>query len=495
MFIAPFKNYDEFKQMFGIIKHGNGVESRKNRILLAFHKHPAVREIIKNGKYDFINVKSMAALKNIALELLTAHRFNATMKLNGYFWYSPDYTTDSQRGICLDGSIGFIRYVRRDNERVFKMRAGKMFRHLIDSASNADLFPEQVKVWLVEELVADWTANEKCLDYELHVDDDFKGIYSGKRCGYASFGSCMQNEGYYTFYEKCVDAKAAYLTQNDIIVARAIIYTEVTDEAGIKYRLLERQYAADGDELLKTILIQKLIAAGEIDGYKKVGAGCSDSTAFVGINGEDFSFKDFSIPCHIEDNDYISYQDSFKYYVDYEGLAYNFEPNASYEDLDITSGHLDHEYDEYHERYCRETREVFVEGRSMYCDVDDMDDFVFVDSDCEYHHKDDCVEIDGDWYLKDSEDVCYCEYCDEWELCCNCVWSEHNSDYIKIDDATECDGDWYFDDQVATCLECDDNFVVDKGYYSELTGKTYCCEACMLKAEAKYRELQVLALA
>ena len=38
MLYYKFQNYEEFKNMFGIIKHGNGVCSRKNKILLAYVK-------------------------------------------------------------------------------------------------------------------------------------------------------------------------------------------------------------------------------------------------------------------------------------------------------------------------------------------------------------------------------------------------------------------------------------------------------------------------
>lgn len=39
IYIKSFKNYDEFKQLFGVVKHGNGVVSRKNKILLACLKN------------------------------------------------------------------------------------------------------------------------------------------------------------------------------------------------------------------------------------------------------------------------------------------------------------------------------------------------------------------------------------------------------------------------------------------------------------------------
>ena len=38
MLYYDFQNYEEFKEIFGIIEHGNGVKSRKNRILLAAYK-------------------------------------------------------------------------------------------------------------------------------------------------------------------------------------------------------------------------------------------------------------------------------------------------------------------------------------------------------------------------------------------------------------------------------------------------------------------------
>lgn len=38
IYIKSFKNYDEFKKIFAIVEHGNGVKSRKNKILLAWLK-------------------------------------------------------------------------------------------------------------------------------------------------------------------------------------------------------------------------------------------------------------------------------------------------------------------------------------------------------------------------------------------------------------------------------------------------------------------------
>lgn len=39
-----FSNYDEFKNIFGITEHGNGVKSRRNKILLRFLKDRSFRK-------------------------------------------------------------------------------------------------------------------------------------------------------------------------------------------------------------------------------------------------------------------------------------------------------------------------------------------------------------------------------------------------------------------------------------------------------------------
>lgn len=68
----PFKNYDEFKTIFGIIHHGNGHKSRSNKILLA---------LFKSGTWIFntplIECKDMPSLKKTALSLISEEGFNS----------------------------------------------------------------------------------------------------------------------------------------------------------------------------------------------------------------------------------------------------------------------------------------------------------------------------------------------------------------------------------------------------------------------------------
>ena len=52
MIYYKFKNYEEFKELFGIVKHGNGNKSRKNKILLSFIKNKKLlHNVVVSGDY------------------------------------------------------------------------------------------------------------------------------------------------------------------------------------------------------------------------------------------------------------------------------------------------------------------------------------------------------------------------------------------------------------------------------------------------------------
>lgn len=69
MLSYPFKNYQEFKELFGMTEHGNGVKSRKNRILLSYLKQPGLlKRVRETGDYSLINIHSMAELRQVMLD-------------------------------------------------------------------------------------------------------------------------------------------------------------------------------------------------------------------------------------------------------------------------------------------------------------------------------------------------------------------------------------------------------------------------------------------
>ena len=63
MLYYNFKNYEEFKESFGVQKHENG-KSRRNKILLAFIKNrELLHEAVLSGDYSLIHIEDMSQLK------------------------------------------------------------------------------------------------------------------------------------------------------------------------------------------------------------------------------------------------------------------------------------------------------------------------------------------------------------------------------------------------------------------------------------------------
>lgn len=498
LYIKAFQNYDEFKNLFGITEHGNGAKSRKNRILLSLYKDKEIwRMAREKGNFYPFTVESMPALKNWLMNQLEKTSYGCyRIKVLDRTFCSSIYETDNLGGVCADGDLRCIRYIKHDEngQRIYKMKAGKFLTKLIEENTRCRI-NETIRIWLCEEFAADWQAytREKCEEYTLHTGDeyeDFAGIY-GDFSFKGDFGSCMMNDGNSDFYVDAVSATAAWLEDaNGDMVARCVIYNDVHDYDGKVWRLAERQYASDGDESLKRMLVIKLIEAGLIDGYKTVGASCHDSRNFVTNDGESLGSKKFWIKCELEDGDTLSYQDSFKYWRD--GIADNWSCEGV--SLDITNGRFsdEREYDDYHEYYCYETREVHYGGCRYQCDVNNLDDFNWVPTrDGYYHH----------------EDTDYDEYRDEYILCedsCLCVDGDyhHTDDCITLangkccllDDAVRINGLWYWkdDDDLELCPTCEEYCFRDEAYFSELLLKNFCCEYCMLRAEKEYRESHAL---
>ena len=313
IYIQSFKNYDEFQKLFSVVEHGNGVKSRKNKILLGclkdrrfihwwlqFRDEYAKRTVEEDKSLDILQCTNMMQLKSFVKEII--HRYAS---LDTY-WNRADFHEHKsilagswimyssrmqayQDGLCADGDTKSVRYVNLDTDRIYKMKAGKFITKCIEEQHATSIMPEQAKRWIGEEFARDWEAyaEEKIGDagnLTLCVGSstsDFKDIYNGELCE-GNFGSCMEDNDQFYFYTNAVDASAACLENADgYIVARCVIFNDVHDDEGNSYRLAERQYTTDEQEVLKQILVNKLIEAGRIDGYKKVGVDCHDNRNFI----------------------------------------------------------------------------------------------------------------------------------------------------------------------------------------------------------------------
>ena len=438
MLYYKFQNYEEFKEIFGLNYHSNGTKSRKNKILLSFIKNKALlHNAVKTGNYKLLHISDMQTLK----QTLTGKLIDAAIDLPycvtliDKTYGSSKYSTDASNGVCEDGDYNSVRYINHDNDdRIFKMRCGKFFRTLILDTEIGKSLPEPVINWLCEEFALEWKSYSvgKIPKNTLYVNKDFERIYSSEYLE-GNFGSCMVDKGNHYFYSNSVKAKAAYLENNDgKVIARCVIYTEVLDQDDKEWRLAERQYSTNGNEIYKRALIDALIEKGEIDGYKQITAGCGEPRNFVDVEGNSLSNKKFRIDCNLGYDDYLSYQDSFKWYNMETRTATNYG-DGDY-DLATTEGALvDDEYDAYddfHGYACYETTLCYRNGHEYYVDVDNLGDFRWVE----------------------SEDA------------------------------------YYYYDEVEKCTHCNNYYVATQGVYSEITEIYYCCGECLDGADYNYKK-------
>lgn len=437
MLYYKFQNYEEFKEIFGLSYHSNGTKSRKNKILLSFIKNKALlHNAVKTGNYELLHISDMQTLKQVVTGKIrdAAIDLPYIVTLIDKTYGSSKYSTDCSNGICEDDDYNSIRYINHaNNDRIFKMKCGKFFRTLILDTPFGQTLPESLINWLCEEFTLEWKAYAvgKIPQNTLFVNDDFERIYSSKHLQ-GNFGSCMVDKEYFYFYQNSVKAKAAYLENSEgMIIARCIIYTEVFDQDDKVYRLAERQYATNGNEVYKRALIDALIAAGEIDGYKQITAGCGEPRNFVDTEGNSLFEKKFSIKCNLDYEDYLSYQDSFKWYNICSRIATNYG-EGDY-DLATTEGALEEGYacyDDYHDYPCDETTLCYRNGREYYVDTENLDDFCWVE----------------------GEDA------------------------------------YYYYEEVERCTHCNNYYVATQGVYSEITEIYYCCEECRDEAEEQYKK-------
>lgn len=444
MLYFKFKNYEEFKAKFGTRIANNGKQVRSNHIVLSFLKHEFKCKRFRN--LALMNIDNI--LYRIQCDI--RYGFNYQSLMNNEAVYSNELYLDDRRGVCEDGDEKSVRYVRRDNGRTFKMKAGKFYRHVLEQCGLTEKYCEQVIIYACEKFSEDWTAYVKSnygSGLQLHVNDKFYRIYDGDYLK-GDFNSCMVDDEQYSFYEDAVKAKAAYLTDSDdMIVARCVIFTEVFVEGeDTTLRLAERQYSSEQDNTLKQILINKLIEGGHIDGYKRVGVDCHNKRAFVLNDGTDISHKNLSIACHLDWDDTISYQDSFKHF----DMDSQEADNHGYGSIDLstTDSTLQggEEYDSYHGRYCESVRTVYVwsEPRDRYieetCDEDDIDDFHYCERYADYYDEVYWSDYESD-YIPYGEEV-FCELHDEYLWRDRSSYCEIADDYFPDDDYNEYLREW-----------------------------------------------------
>lgn len=540
-----FCNYDEFKNIFGITEHGNGVKSRRNKILLGFLKDRSFRKWWlsfeeASAEHWFGNIvslhnpysiRTMDGLKTFAKWMLAEGKCYAHYvgrcegvinEINLCKWVlrSTKYKLDHWHGICQDGDPKSVRYVNLErDERVFKMKAGKFMQAIIDESKATRAMPEQLKRWLGEEFSREWqsyAAQNVNTGLTLHVDDNFRDIYSRNLCK-GNFHSCMTGKSLWTYYRDSIHAKAAYLTDKEgLIVARCIVYQRVYDDEGNVYRLAERQYTTDESEALKQMLVDLLIAGGHIDGYKRIGAGCHDNTAFVANDGTSMSDIGLYIESSLDFGENVSYQDSFVYYDKEAGYAYNTPNGGCDYELDTLDGEIEdpnRQWSAYHEEYLSEDDAVYDDyfedwmpsdsrADAIYdgfrINIDDdharsSDLFYWSEQEAAWIYYDECLWVDlhDDYFLyeKTVDDIE-----GNTQLRDDCTYSNYHEEWILDDDAKYSDavGDYLWVGAAVYSEHEDDWLLRREAIHSDITDDYYSSEESLLEGEAEFRRKHAL---
>lgn len=451
-------NYEGFKSVFG------DKNTRNNKVALAYFVATA-KEQIGNVKWGRVPTL-ISANSEVYDNMLYKMNYNGTACYMHFLKIQLPHCSrrlDEKGGITDDGDTQ-VRYILNGNyDRPMKMKIGKFLRAVITESGIFKDLPESCVNYFVEKSANEWESKHPVNhQYDLVVDDDFEKLYKSEYHA-GDFGSCMTNDDQYSFYEDAVEARAASLWKDGKIYARCVIFDKVHDlETGAVYRLAERQYSVDKNPVLKQILVNKLIEAGEIDGYKHIDACFSDANKFFLNDGTSLIESKLYISCNLDFGDVKSYQDSFKWYDYDERTAYNYEHEYGYynigdceryfesSDEEVTvyvwDGRRGRYYEEYRYQSEAEDNCVLI-GDDYYADweTDIHGDHIRIDEARyseylgEHIHEDEAVysnwkesylyENDAKWIDKMEDYVPY----DEWEECFE-EWKKENWSYDEVND-------------------------------------------------------------
>lgn len=256
------------------------------------------------------------------------------------------------------------------------------------------------------------------------------------------FNSCMRYEecqGYLDLYVDNTDVVSLLVARdvNNMVLGRALLWVMHDGK-----KAMDTIYAHDS-------LIASFIQwAHENNHYYKSRQSCHHSDF-------DMHLTDGHIymPCVIlKHYDYCEYPYMDTLSILEENQLRNQHTTNEYRILKSTDGGYEdcnrNVYDVYSECEIDEDDARYVDylrpnGRHIegYVHVDDLTDIAHGG----WVLSSDCVEIDGEDYLKSDENICYIEYRRKWYLLDDCT-HDHNGDMIHLDDAVELCGEVYSDD-------------------------------------------------
>lgn len=342
LFCDQIENYEDFKTRFGFktgadgryLVNANGVRQRKNNIVFLFWKEECI--FLHKSKHFSLQESYNRATKYETPKEVFKHMLYTVFGTN---------TSDIcpiksfknyellNSGICIDGDIGAVRYRRTDTGHIYKMKIGKFVNKYLEESGNIQpywLNNPTLKIFFIEEITELW-KNKRLKDMTLKVvvNKDFHAIYdrSYRPEDARDFNSCMDDDDNWNFYSDNSELYDAVSLQDDegLIYARAILI-HCFDKKNNPHDYLERIYY--NKRMYRDLLFEKAKAQGLFDLYKDLNATCHESTAINAVSNDNKINYSIYIPLHLETDDYMSYQDTFKWYYPSIDRAYNRNMNG-----------------------------------------------------------------------------------------------------------------------------------------------------------------------
>lgn len=346
MLYFKIKDYSEFKDIFGTCKSPRG--TIQNKILLAFWKSRFKR----NPNEAASLCRNMTDMYNIVMNNLTSadcnvdvrslHLVRIKIKDKTFCFFTNKYTTNGM-GMGEEVATGAkdLKCCTVIDVKTNKFCTVKPSKIILDACAScgAKIAPSVI-TYCAEIFQSQWEAyRQACLEkYRLVVDSNFEDIYSSSKC-LSTFGSCMTDKGHWRFYSTYVNALSAKLieTESGKIAARCIVWQDVNcDTTNKKYTYADRQYSANSDITLKSLLIERLYQEGHINLHKDVCAGCRDITYICDRTGKRITNVKLSVPCTVKKGGDVSYMDTFKYLDTKKERLYTYVKNDSVDNLATT---------------------------------------------------------------------------------------------------------------------------------------------------------------
>ena len=272
--------------------------------------------------------------------------------------------------------------------------------------------------------------------------------------------SCMRHKdcSEYLYFYDSFDVQILILLKNDKIAGRALVWNDVIvdDEPenisiSGNITVMDRVYTNnENDEELFFAYAKKK------GWYRKLYQNYTNKNEFVAPDGNALDLS-LSIEGNIFNYNQFPYLDTFSY-ADSYGL-HNKRTTCweNHIELDDTEGGftsygivLTNENElEYESNYVEIAGEIYSKDNEEICYVEEED---------EYYLKEDCIEIDGKWYHSESDSICYVDEDDECYL---------EEDCILIN------GEWYHQESESICYIEEDQEYYLKEDCIEIDGKTY----------------------